>query len=146
MVARASSSLVRGGQSPLNAGVSKGENLNKSVRFKEILPELCSKIQKRLVEEEEGNIAAELEHVNIYFRCECEREYCSSFWTARDIDDPRGEERYRSVWVRFDDNECILDVVKEHVVYIEFERNIEWVATILRGTHLEKKPYFVGKG
>jgi len=113
--------------------------------FKKLFPDLHAKLKAKLVQAGEGGLTVAFEDLEIHYRCKCEHRFCSSFWaTSRAIEDPRDEDGYRSVWIKFDENEAIFDVIINEIIYIEFETNIESVGEVLAKMDLPQKPYFVG--
>jgi hypothetical protein len=82
------------------------------------LPSLSRELTELLIAEGEPDLAAQIEHLEIFERCPCHDDFCASFYTA-----PRPVEAYgpnhRNVELELENGMIILDVVGERIVKVE---------------------------
>ena len=119
--------------------------MNNAIKLNQLLPKFSSKLEQLLLEAKENEVASSLKRTSIYYRCSCEKENCCSFWTTGSCIDPRAQENHRSIWLKYLENDCIIDLVEEKIAFIEIIADDPNIYKTLKESPLKKKEYFIGK-
>jgi hypothetical protein len=84
----------------------------------ELLPEFSSELRELLIAAGEPTLAAQVDRLEIVAKCDCNDDFCASFYTARRPFGRYGQDR-RTLEVQPKEGMILLDVIGETIIKIE---------------------------
>lgn len=95
-------------------------------RLVERWPELASQVRSALIRDDETELATEIDALRVLTMCDCDEDFCQSFYTEPPPDGAYPLDRHRN-WYRDNDEDdelgwegfLILDVVDERIAFVE---------------------------
>ncbi|HTV06642.1 MAG TPA: hypothetical protein VME86_14835 [Acidobacteriaceae bacterium] len=91
---------------------------NKERLLTEILPEFSAELAHLLEQGGQPKLAKQIATLRIFEKCNCNDDFCSSFYTRRNPHRPPGRDS-RSISLEPKSGLLILDVVGDEIIFVE---------------------------